>query len=109
MAVDYMEVMGALGGIAGRHPQTTSLLMQTYSLWNTHQDEAMAIYNEYQKAAPTATGALDQAGILMQLCAMHPTAAQLLIQTLSMWQSRIPDLTQVITEFQAAAVAAAKT
>src|SRR6266581_2251063 len=108
MAIDYMEVMGTLGSIAGKHPQTTSLLMQTYSLWN--QPELVAkISSEYAKAAATAAGPLDQAGIVMQLVAMHPDVSKLLLQTLAMWQSRVPDLIQVITEFQVAASAAAKT
>lgn len=109
MAVDFMEVMGALGAIAGKHPQTTSLLMQSYSLWNARADLDRQIYDEYTKAAATATGPMDQAGIAMQLAAMHPAVAQLLKQTLAMWQSRIPDLIQVIDEFQAASVAANKT
>jgi hypothetical protein len=107
--IDYMEVMGTLGSIAAKHPQTTSLLMQTFSLWNSHANEARKVQGEYQEAAQKATGPLDQAGIAMQLVALYPIASQLLLQTLAMWQSRIPDLIQVINEFQASSDAAAKT
>jgi len=109
MAIDYMEVMGTLGSIAGKHPQTTSLLMQTVGLWKDHQDEAMKIYGEYMEAVAKATGPLDKAGIAMQLVALHPNVSVLLLQTLAMWQSRIPDLIQVINDFQAASDAAAAT
>ena len=109
MAVDFMEVMGALGSIAGNHPQTTALLMQTYSTWNARADKDRQIFDEYNRAAATATGPMDQAGIAMQLAAMHPEVLPLVIQTLASWQSRIPDLIAVLTEFQAASVSAAKT
>ncbi len=109
MAVDFPEVMNTLMGIAGKHPQTTSLLMQSYSLWNARADKNRHIYDEYMRAAATATGPMDQAGIAMQIAAMNPDALPLVIQTLSSWQTRIPDLIQVLSEFQAASVAAAKT
>lgn len=107
--VDYMEVMGVLGGIAMRHPQSTSLLMQTFSLWNTHSDEVNKTWNEYQVAAAKATGPMDQAGIVLQLMAAHPNAEALLKQTFTMWQTRIPDLIQILDELQNAANEAMKT
>jgi hypothetical protein len=108
MAVDYMEVMSALAGMMSKHPQTSSLGMQTYSMWSEHIGEAKKIYEEYQRASAAATGKLDQVGILMQLMAMHPKVSDLLVQTLAMWSSRIEDAKQLIQEFQAASVAAYK-
>ena len=108
MAVDYSEVMSTFASMMFRHPQTSSLGMQTYSLWSSHLDEGRQIVDEYQRAAANATGQLDQLGILMQLCAKHPKAADLLIQTLTMWQGRIEDAKQLIREFQDASVVAYK-
>ena len=109
MSIDYMEVMGVFGGLTARHPQTVSLILQTYNLWNNSSVELNKIYGEYNVAAAKATGPLDQAGIVMQLMAIHPSASALLKQTLTMWQTRIPDLLQIIDELQAASTAAAKT
>lgn len=108
MAVEYLEVMGALGSIAAKHPQSTSLAMQTYSLWNSKLDEAKKIYDQYLQASAQATGTLDKAGVLMQLLAMHPDVSKLLLQTIAMWQTRIPDLIDIITEFQEASSEAYK-
>ncbi len=109
MAVDYSEVMGLFGSLMGGHPQSMGLLMQSYSGWDGHTDDLTKIANEYQSAAVNATGAMDKGGIAMQLAAMHPWVADLLIQTLLQWQSRIPDLIEIIKEFQAASTAAMKT
>jgi hypothetical protein len=109
MAVDYMEVLGVLGSLAAKHPQTTALLLQSYNLWNARADEINKITGEYQNAAAKAAGPLDQVAILMQLVALHPNVVGLLKQTLTMWQTRIPDLLDVIEELQSAAVSAAKT
>lgn len=109
MAIDYMEVFGIMGGLAARHPQTTGLLWQTYSLWSPHLGEVNKIAADYQKTAAQAKGPLDQAGIVLQLVAAHPNASALLKQTLTMWQTRVPDLLQVLDELQAAASAAAET
>lgn len=108
MAIDYMEVLGIIGGLTARHPQSTSLIMQTYSLWNTNAAEINQVQAEYQRAAPQGSGPMDTAGIVLQIAAMHPKAAALLIQTLTMWQTRIPDLIQILQELQAAATEASK-
>ena len=109
MAVDYMEVLGLLGSLSLKHPQTTALTLQTYNLWNTRADELNKVPGEYQSAAAKATGPLDQVAIIMQLVSLHPNIVGLLKQTLVMWQTRIPDLLEVIDEVQSAAVNAAKT
>ena len=109
MAVDYMEVMGALGAVTAKHPQTVGLLMQTFQQINSNMDKYNKIASQYQQAAGQANGPLDQAGIIMQLLAQHPDVSSLVTQTLASWQSRIPDLIQVITEFQVASTEAAKT
>lgn len=109
MAIDYMEVMGTLGSIAARHPQTMSLAMQTYSMYSQYSDEISKMMDEYKRASAQATGKFDIAGILMQICAMHPNGAKVLLQIIAMWQGRIPDLIQIINEFQDASVAAQKT
>jgi hypothetical protein len=109
MAIDYAEVMQIIGSETAAHPQTTSLAMQTYSLWNAHANEIKQIQTEWQQTEPKATGAFDTVGIALQIMALHPNAANLLIQTLTMWQTRIPDLIQIIGEIQAAATQAAKT
>jgi len=109
MAVDYLEIMGALGAIASAHPQTTSLLMQTYSLWNAKADELQKVFADYQRSVPAATGTLDKVGIVMELMAMHPGVSVMLNQTLAMWQTRIADLQQIVNEAQAHADVAATT
>lgn len=108
MAVDYLEVMSALASMMSKHPQTSSLAMQTYSMWSDHLDEGKAIVDEYKRASASATGKLDNVGIIMQLAARHPKVADLLIQTLAMWSSRIEDGKQLIREFQDASVEAYK-
>ena len=107
--IDYMEVLGILGGLVARHPQSTSLILQTFNLWNGHADEVSKAWSEYQAAAAKASGPLDQGGIVLQLMALHPNAQALLKQTLTMWQTRIPDLIQILDELQSAANEAAKT
>jgi len=109
MAVDYLEIIAAYSAITTAHPQTTSLLMQTYGLWNGKKDELQKIFADYQRSVPAATGTLDKVGIVMALMAMHPSVSALLTQTLAMWQTRIADLQQIIGEAQAHADAAAKT
>jgi len=109
MGIDAWETLGIFGGEAAKHPQTTGLLMQTYSLWNNHSEELKKVLSEYQNTNAQAKGPIDTGGIVLQLMAMHPFAKDLLKQTLVMWQTRIPDLIQILDELQNAANEAAKT
>jgi hypothetical protein len=114
MSVEYMEVMGVLGSIAARHPQTTGLAYNTYSAWSARFDDIKDLFEKYQKTVHEAqsqgreVGTLDKTGIAMQLAASNPWFIQLVIQTLSQWQTRIPDAVQILGEFQSSASAAAK-
>lgn len=107
--IDYMEVLGILGAIAAKHPQTVGLLMNSYNSYKEVAGELDKVRSEFSATAKSATGPLDQAGILMQLAALHPDAVKFITQMLSNWQTRIPDLVQILNEFQAASSAAAKT
>jgi len=109
MAVDYIEVLGALGAIAAKHPQTIGLLATSYSAYQKVAPEIAKAKDEYQKAAAAAKGPIDQAAIAMQLAAMHPEVIAFLTQMLSTWQTRIPDLIQIVNEFAASSNAAVKT
>jgi hypothetical protein len=108
MPVEYMEVVSALGSIAAKHPQTMGLLMSSYNSYKDVADALEKARNEYQQASKTATGALDKAGILMQIAALHPDIIKFLAQVLTTWQTRIPDLVQILNEFQAASATAYK-
>jgi hypothetical protein len=108
MAVEYLEVLGAYGAIVSRHPQTTGLLM---NLYNSYKELATTIekaHGEYEHAAQSATGALDKAGILMQVAALHPDVVKFLVTVLTACQTRVPDLIQILNEFQAASAEAYK-
>jgi len=114
MSVEYMEVMGTLGGIASKHPQTTGLGYNTYSAWSARFDDIKALFEKYQKTVHEAQGqgrdlgTLDKTGIAMQLAAQNPWFIQLVVQTLSQWQTRIPDAVQILNEFQLSSNEAAK-
>jgi hypothetical protein len=106
--VDYMEVMGVVGSVAAKHPQTTALGMQTKSLWEENRERLTNAYNKFNSTKTPESGMLDHIGILMQIAANDPRITQNLIRILSMWQGRIPDLIQILTEFQASSEAAMK-
>jgi hypothetical protein len=104
--VDYLEVMSTLGSVAARHAETTGLAYQTYATWEKRFDDIKGLFEKYQKTVHEAQaqgrdpGKLDKAGIAMQLVAQNPWFIQLMVQTLSQWQTRIPDAVKVLNEFQ---------
>jgi hypothetical protein len=114
MSVEYMEVMGVLASVASKHPQTTALGYNTYSAWSAKFDDIKALFEKYNKTVHEAqsqgrdVGTLDKTGIAMQLAAQNPWFIQLVIQTLSQWQTRIPDAVQILGEFQSSSSEAAK-
>jgi len=109
MSIDYLEVIGALSAIAAKHPQTMGLLMNSYNSYKEVAGQLDKVRSEFSATAKTATGPIDQAGILMQLAAMHPDVVKFITQMLSNWQTRVPDLIQILNEFQAASSASYKT
>jgi hypothetical protein len=112
--VDYMEVVGLLGSIAARHPQTTGLGYQTYSAWSARFDDIKELFEKYNKTVHEAqsqgrdVGTFDKTGIAMQLASQNPWFIQLVVQTLANWQTRIPDAIQILNEFQTSSKSAAQ-
>ena len=100
--VDSWRVVGAVTQISMRHPVVASLVMQTYQSWNAHADETAKIVEQWQAAAPQATGMLDYAALVGQLVKDHPAITTLLAKTLGEWNGRIPEAIQCLTEFEAA-------
>lgn len=109
MTVSYVEVFEVLGPIGIKHPQTVSLLWQTYGLVNPYLDEFKQFISQYNKTAETANGTIDKAAILLQLMDMHPNVSDILKKVIIMWQTRIPDLLQIIDELQDGATSVGKT
>ncbi len=114
MAVDYVEVMGLLASTMAKHPQTSALGSSTYGNWSARLDDIKRIIAKYNETVAKAKGEgqslgkLDQVAIVMQLAAQNPWFVQLVVQTLSAWQTRIPDGISMLNEFQETSVAANK-
>jgi hypothetical protein len=109
MAIDYGEVMAIVGQEMAKHAATTSLLMQTKSLWSGHDAERQQIQAEYARTSKPGQSIFDTGSIILQIMALHPQAEPLLVQTLKMWDGHIGDLIKMLDEIQAAAVEANKT
>lgn len=108
MSIDYGEVFQVLGSVAAKHPQTSSLIMQTYGLLKDEGDDVRKMMEKFKEADSQSRGPMDTLAVIMQLTAMNPNTTLKLIQVLSMWQSRIPDLITFLQEFRAESIEANK-
>ena len=101
--LDYAKVIEIFGGLSIKHPSVIAAGAQLISIFNKNQAEGQQINDQYVAAAASASGTLDQFGIVLELMKQHPHASAVLIQVLGILQPHIPELQQTLGELQTAA------